>query len=151
MKILITGATADVPNSNTFSKVFTEATASLCIDFWDVSVIHRLSRAGFELAAVKEVAKWGKENHCIVPVKNHTPFETSGGKVARFVMHGEVIIPEQVNLALLFTTKKLGIDEHLGNVVHWLDKREIPFAVISTGDQDASYNIHRVRINDQET
>lgn len=134
MKILITGHTVGSPRSN-FATGFFTALYKCGVDPQDLAVIHRLSRTGMEAQAHRAIISWCNHHNSKIAVRNHTPFETSGGKVARFVMHGEVIKPENFSYAILLTHQG-HLDEHLENVVYWLQKRSIPYYVVTLGVQN---------------
>lgn len=134
MKLLLTGSTNEVKNPNFPIRVF-QSLALAGVDLEDVSCIHRLSRAGFELATIKVVNMWCEEMGSRIAIRNHDPFQRGdeGGKNIRKVMHGKVIQPDMFDLAVLFTDNY--IDEHLENVIYWLDKRSIPYVLAEVGVQ----------------
>lgn len=132
MKLLISGSTKQVENPN-FPTAFFQSLALSGVDLEDVSAIHRLSRAGYELAAIRLVEAWCEELDSRIRIHNHDPFERGdeGGKNSRKVMHSKVLVPGIFDVALLLTDK--GIDEHLENVIYWLDKRSIPYVLAEVG------------------
>lgn len=130
MKVLITGNTNVVVPADFLTKFFTALNFAK-VDLNDVSRLHRLSRPGFEHTAFKLIDSWGEIAGSRVPVSNHTPLGSLGGKNARPVMHGEVITKDVLDLALVFVDSAL--DEHSTNVVYWLDKRDIPYYIVTIG------------------
>lgn len=138
MKILITGNVNGVVKEDFLSKFF--YTLSYCtVDLNEVTRLHRLSRPGFEYGAFKCIEAWEEQIGSRVPKTNHTPFDTEGGKNARYVMHGDVITPENIDVAIVFADKTL--DDHSANVVYWLEKRGIPYHVALTGVKNEAINI----------
>lgn len=138
MKILITGNVGEEAPAN-FSAKFVQTLNRVKVDLSEVTRLHRLSRPGFEYSAFRIIEAWEENAGSRVPKTNHTPFNTEGGKNSRYVMHGDVISPENIDVAIIFASKAL--DDHSANVVYWLEKRGIPYHVALTGVKNEAINI----------